>query len=53
MGYASGMIGIVCVILTIILWIVTLSGDLTLESIGAAAWLTIVVVILVGLQFRS
>ncbi len=44
MRSALKIIGVVCVILTILLWTVTLTTDATPGSIGAAACLTAIVV---------
>ena len=43
MSSALKIIGLVCVILTVLLWIVTLTTDTTPGSIGAAACLTAIV----------
>jgi|GEM_PF-5891433 hypothetical protein len=47
------IIGLVCVILTILLWTVILTTDATPDSIGAAAALTAIVVFLGILNLRS
>ncbi len=53
MGSALKIIGLVFVILTIILWTITLTTDATPGSIGAAACLTAIVVFLGILSLRS
>jgi len=53
MSSALKIIGLVCVILTVLLWIVTLSTDARPDSVGAAACLTAIVVFMGILSLRS
>ena len=52
MRSALKIIGLGCVILTILLWTITLTTDATPHSIGAAACLTAMVVFLGILSLR-
>ena len=45
MHFASKIIGLVCVILAVVMWAVTLTIDPTPQSIGAAASLTAILVV--------
>jgi len=40
---SSKIVGFICIVLTIIMWAVTLTTDLTAESIGTAVFLTAIV----------
>jgi hypothetical protein len=53
MNSATKIIGFVCVVLTIILWVVTLTTDPTQGSISAAAALTAIVAAMGALSLRS
>jgi hypothetical protein len=55
MQAASKIIGFICAILTIILWGLTFSAELTPGSIGTAVSLTAIVAVagLLSLQYRS
>jgi len=50
---ASRIVGFVCITLTIILWAVTLMTDPTPESVGAAACLTAIVVVVGTFGLRT
>jgi len=53
MNWASKIIGSVCVVLTVILWIVTLATDPTPGPIGTAAALTAIVAVVGTLSLWS
>ncbi len=55
MHIASKIMGFVCLILTIVLWVVTLLTDLTPAALGTAAALTGIVAVTgaLSLQYRS